>query len=247
MEKVLIDTNFNFYSDANGGDPDSTSPTLRKYHKILWSKPLSNGKKLDLTESKSGAYLYHKSELGEFYFGSDAITHSYKNHKRKKWLTEQIQNEVIELFDTGSTIGAYTIFPNNRIEGNHTINQARGVNNLIDDRFDLTLECIRRFYLGQTSPLYETLLRYKSFFNLFYEFTDFVHFFLLDDLLNEKQEIKFYLPFDNFQSPPEFSGINDYLVYKKGVMNFIRQRNERINNYVESLTYIQRNKNKQND
>ena len=30
-------------------------------------------------------------------------------------------------------------------------------------------------------------------------------------------------------------------------MNFIRQRNERINNYVESLTYIQRNKNKQND
>ena len=187
MEKVLIDTNFNFYSDANGGDPDSTSPTLRKYHKILWSKPLSNGKKLDLTENKSGAYLYHKSELGEFYFGSDAITHSYKNHKRKKWLTEQIQNEVIELFDTGSTIGASTIFPNNRIDGNHTINQARGVNSLIDDRFDLTLECIRRFYLGQKSPLYETLLRYKSFFDLFNEFTDYIHFFLLDDLITEKQ------------------------------------------------------------
>ena len=190
-----------------------------------------------MTESKSGAYLYHKSELGEFYFGSDAITHSYKNHKRKKWLTEQIQNEVIELFDTGSTIGAYTIFPNNRIDGNHTINQARGVNSLIDDRFDLTLECIRRFYLGQKSPLYETLLRYKSFFDLFNEFTDYVHFFLLDDLLNEKQEIKFYLPFYNFKSPPEFTGINDYLVYKKGVMNFIQHRNERINDYIESLTF----------
>lgn len=238
MEKVLIDTNFNFYSDANGGDPDSTSPTLRKYHKILWSKPLSNGKKLELTESKSGAYLYHESELGEFYFGSDAITHSYKNHKRKKWLTEQIQDEVNELFDTGSTIGAYTIFPNNRIDGNHTINQARGVNSLIDDRFDLTLECIRRFYIGQTSPLYETLLRYKNFFDLFNEFSEFVRFFLLDDLLDEKQEIKFYLPFDNFNSQPEFSDINDYLTYKKGVMNFIRQRNQRINNYVESLTFI---------
>ena len=238
MEKVLIDTNFNFYSDANGGDPDSTSPTLRKYHKILWSKPLSNGKKLEMTESKSGAYLYHESELGEFYFGSDAITHSYKNHKRKKWLTEQIQDQVNELFDTGSTIGAYTIFPNNRIDGNHTINQARGVNSLIDDRFDLTLECIRRFYIGQTSPLYETLLRYKNFFDLFNEFSEFVRFFLLDDLLDEKQEIKFYLPFDNFNSQPEFSDINDYLTYKKGVMNFIRQRNQRINNYVESLTFI---------
>lgn len=247
MEKVLIDTNFNFYSDANGGDPDSTSPTLRKYHKILWSKPLTNGKEFELTENKNGVYLYHKSELGEFCFGSDAITHSYKNHKRKKWLTEQIQDEVNELFDTGSTIGAYTIFPNNRIYGNHTINQARGVNSLIDDRFDLTLECIRRFYLGQKSPLYETLLKYKSFFDLFNEFTDYIHFFLLDDLITEKQEIKFYLPFDNFKSPPKFSGINEYLIYKKGVMNFIRQRNERINNYVESLTYIQRNKNKQND
>lgn len=241
MDKILIDTNFNFYSDANGGDPDSTSPTLRKYHRILWSKPLSNGIKLVLKENQTGAYLYHNSELGEFYFGSDAITHSYRNHKRKKWFTEQIQDEVNELFDTGSTIGAYTIFPNNRIDGNHTINQARGVNSLIDDRFDLTLECIRRFYLRQTSPLYETLLRYKSFFDLFNEFTDFVHFFLLDDLLNEKQEIKFYLPFDNFNSPPEFSGINDYLIYKKGVMNFIKQRNERINEYVESLTFIQRN------
>jgi hypothetical protein len=234
MKKNIIDTDFNFYLDANGGDPDSTSPTLRKYHRILWSKPLLNGKILELSATKSGAYLYHKSELGEFYFGSDAITHSYRNHKRKKWLTEQIQDEVNELFDAGSTMGAFTIFPNNRIDGNHTINQARGVNSLIDDRFDLTLECIRRFYLGQTSPLYETLFRYKNFFDLFNEFTDFVRFFLLDDLLNEQQEIKFYLPFDNFNSPPEFSGIKDYLIYKKAVMSFIKQRNERINKYVES-------------
>lgn len=236
MDKKLIDTDFNFYTDANGGDPDSTSSTLRKYHRILWSKPLSNGKVLELTENQTGTYLYHKSELGEFVFGSDAITHSYKTHKRKKWLTEQIQDEVNELYDTGSTIGAYIIFPNNRTDGNHTINQARGVNSLIDDRFDLTLECIRRFYLGQTSPLYDTLLRYKNFFDLFNDFMDFIHFFLLEDLIDEKQEIKFYLPFDNFNSPPEFLNIDDYLSYKKGVMNFIRQRNERINKYIKCLS-----------
>jgi len=236
MGKMIIDTSYNYYTDASGGDPDSTSPTLRKYHKILWSKPLSNGKTFELSENQNGVYLYHKSELGEFFFGSDAITHSYKNHKRKQWLTKQIPDEVNELFDTGSTIGAYTIFPNNRIDGNHTINQARGVNSLIDDRFDLTLECIRRLYLGQTSPLYDTLLRYKNFFDLFNDFIGFIHFFLLDDLIDENQEIKFYLPFDNFNAPPIFSSIDEYLSYKKGVMNFIRQRNERINNYAQRLT-----------
>ena len=77
---MMIDTSFNFYSDSKGHDPDSVSPTLRNYHKMLWSKPLPNGKILELRDDKKGAYLYHRSELGEFYLGSDAITHSYKNH-----------------------------------------------------------------------------------------------------------------------------------------------------------------------
>lgn len=106
---------------------------------------MPSGRFLELRDDVKGAYLYHESELGVFYLGSDAITHSYKNHKRKKWLTDQIPTDVDELFNTGSTIGAYIVFPKNRIDGKHTINQARGVNSLIDDRFDLTLECIRRF------------------------------------------------------------------------------------------------------
>jgi len=233
---MIIDTRFNFYTDARGGDPDSTSPKLRTYHKILWSKPLPIGEMFELSVNQQGAYLYHKSELGEFFFGSDAITHSYKNHKRKQWLTEQIPDEVNELFDAGSTIGAYTIFPTNRTEGNHSINQARGVNSLIDDRFDLTLECIRRFYSGEISPLYDTLYRDKNFFDLFTDFTGYVHFFLLDDLIDENLAVKFYLPFDNFNAPPVFSCVDEYLSYKKGVMNFIRQRNERINEYAQRLT-----------
>ena len=229
---MMIDINFNVYSDSRGGDPDSTSPTLRNYHKILWSKLLPNGKPFELYDNKIGVYLYHKSELGEFILGSDAITHSYKNHKRKHWLTRQIPLEVDELFDAGSTIGAYTVFPNNRIDGNHTINQARGVNSLIDDRFDLTLECIRLFYLGQGSPLYDTLLRYKNFFDLFDNFIGYIHFFLFEDLIDENQKIKFYLPFNYFNTPPTFSTIDEYLLYKKGVMNFIRSRNKRIENQI---------------
>lgn len=229
-----IDTKYNFYTDSKGRDPDSTSPTLRNYHKMLWSKPLPNGKILELRDNKKGAYLYHESELGEFYFGSDAITHSYKNQKRKKWLTEQIPNEVNELFDTGSTIGAYIIFPNKRIDGKHTINQARGVNRSIDDRFDLTLECIRRFYSGNRNPLYETLLRYKEFFDLFDDFPGYIHFFFLDDLINKYNKIKFYLPFDDFTTHPSFSDVNQYLLYKERVVDFIQARNWRIQIYRES-------------
>lgn len=231
---MLIDINFNFYSDASGGDPDSTSPTLRRYHKILWSKPLPNGKNFELIDNKKGAYLYQNSELGEFFLGSDAITHSYKNQTRKHWLTKQIPSEVDELFDIGSTIGAYTLFPKNKIDNKFTINQARGVNSLIDDRFDLTLECIRLFYLGQKSPLYDTFLRYKNFFDLFDSFIGYVQFFLLNDLIDENQKIKFYLPFDDFRTPPSFSDIDEYLLYKKRVVNFIMSRNKRIENYTEA-------------
>ncbi|MBN2267313.1 MAG: hypothetical protein JW725_03150 [Candidatus Babeliaceae bacterium] len=195
---------------------------------------MPNGNVLELCDNKNGAYLYHESELGKFFLGSDAITHSYKNHKRKKWLTEKIPTQVNELFDTGSTVGAYIIFPNNRIEGKYTINQARGVNSLIDDRFDLTLECIRLFYSGEKSPLYDTLLRYENFFDLFDDFMGYIHFFFLDDLIDENNRIKFYLPFDGFKTRPSFSDVKQYLSYKKKVVSFIKSRNKRIENYIKS-------------
>ena len=62
-----------------------------------------------------------------------------------------------------------------------TINGARGVNGKIKDRFDLTLECIRRHYTSEKSPLSDTLQRYSPFFNLFENFQGYVDFFLLQD------------------------------------------------------------------
>jgi hypothetical protein len=227
-----IDITFNFYSDSNGGDPDLKSPTLRKYHQFLWHKRLPNGDFMDLLDTPANLYLAHKSRLESLSLGSDSIVHSYKNQVKKQWLISKIpEREVDELRNLGSTIGGYILFPNKKINDLFTINQARGVNKYIDDRFDLTLECIRRYYLGQESPLYDTLLRYKHFFDLFGSFTGYCRFFLLEDLLDENNAVKFYLPFDNFKSQPTFNGISDYLMYKKGVMDFVTSRNKRIIDY----------------
>lgn len=233
----MIDTTFHMETDSNGGDPDSTSPTLRRYHKFLWSKSLPSGEYFELQNNIKGTYLGHSSRLGNFSLGSDAITHSYKNQKKKKWLTSQMPEEVQELYDLGSTIGAYIIFPNKQIERKNTINQARGVSRLIDDRFDLTLECIKRFYNNQSSPLEDTLCRYKAFFQLFDNFNGYVKFFLLDDLVDDKGEVKYYLPFDNFQSNPEFANKEEYRLYKKRVLHFIECRNRRIDEYSRLLKF----------
>jgi hypothetical protein len=37
---------------------------------------------------------------------------------------------------------------------------------------------------------------------------------------------------------PTFSNIDEYLIYKKGVMTFIRKRNERIKDYAKTLTIV---------
>lgn len=224
----MIDITFKTYSDAGGGDPDATSKTLKAYHKFLWSKELPSGRILDLRDDLPNSYLYHESEHGVFYLGSDAITHSYRNQKSKQDLIRQARNEADELFEIGSTIGAYLLFPNKQINRQPTINQARGVNAFIDDRFDLTLECIRRHYLGIPSPLSSTLTRYQPFFELFEDFQSYVDFFLLNDLLDTNNRIKFYLPFDEFNSKPRFNNIEDYRIYKEGVCEFVTGRNARI-------------------
>ena len=53
----MIDIEFDVFSDTpSGKDPDSYSPTLRSYHRELWSKPLPSGELFALdvdTEDKS--------------------------------------------------------------------------------------------------------------------------------------------------------------------------------------------------
>ena len=235
---MIIDVNFNFYLDTpKGKDPDSYSDTLRRYHKLLWNKPLPNGTVFEL-DLKTPKILHHKSQLGEFYLSSDSLAHDYSKWKSTEHIIKKIpKTEIENFFNLGCTIGGYTIFPSNRIDNQMTINGSRGINKKIKDRFDLTLECIRRFYLNEDSPLLETLSRYKDFFKLFDDFKGYVDFFLFQDLVQSNySSINYFLPSNNFNNSPIPNDIQEYKVYRKNMTEFINKRSKRIFEYSKNLS-----------
>lgn len=233
-KQFLIDTSFDFRTDAGGRDPDVYSPTLRRYHKLLWSKPLPGGAQFELDNITPGAYLHHRSDLGEFLLSSDSVMQTFTRWVKLKHIIEQIPEAEIEAFMTiGYTIGGMMIFPANKVDGKMTINGARGFNQSIADRMDLTLECIRRHYIGQSSPLSATLKRYADFFALFEDFSSYVDFFLLEDLVAENRAaVKFFMPFDDFVPPSVPKDIDTYKEYRRRSIEFIVARNRRITEWL---------------
>jgi len=110
-----------------------------------------------------------------------------------------------------------------------TINAARGCHPLIKDRFDLTVECIRRHYRAEPSPLAGVLARYADFFGLFGDFRGYVAHFLLQDLVTEDgSSVQFFTPFDDFNTSPVPVGLVAYTAYRQLAIAFIEARNQRI-------------------
>lgn len=226
---MAIDIAFDFRTDANGKDPDSHSPMLRRYHRLLWGKPLPGGASFDLADTTPGVYLHHRSSLGEFFLSSDSVIPTFTRWRALKPITEQLPESENEAFRTiGYTIGGMMVFPGNRIDRKQTINGARGFNRKISDRFDLTLECIRRHYLHEASPLADTLSLYADFFALFGDFRSYVSFFLLDDLVTDDFGVKFFMAFDDFGTPSVPADIGTYKEYRRRSIDFIDARNNRI-------------------
>jgi hypothetical protein len=230
MTRPFIDITYDFRTDANGGDPDRTSPTLRRYHQILWSKPLPDGRAFNLDNGSGKGYLYHNSEVGEFVLTSDSVLPTFTNHKRYNHVISLIPEKDVQMFDRITyTIGGMMVFPGNKIDGRMTINGARGCNSKIADRFDLTLECIRRYYLNESSPLYNDLARYGQFFQLFIDFKGYVDFFLLQDLVSDDYSaVRFFSPFADFGVSPRPEGVEAYKAFREKTIEFVRSRNARI-------------------
>lgn len=225
-----IDITFDFRSDARGKDPDAYSPTLRRYHQLLWSKPLPCGTLLALSATKPATYLHHSSALGDFSLSSDSVIPTFTRWKSVRHITSLFPEAENEAFRTvGYTIGGMMIYPAYRVDGKHTINVMRGFTRQIADRFDLTLEFIRRHYIGLPSPLGETLSRYETFFSLFKDFRGYVDFFLLQDLISDDYSyVRFFMTFDNFNTPSVPRNRDEYEDYRRRSIEFVIARNRRI-------------------
>ena len=232
-----IDTTFDFRSDSHGKDPDTHSATLRRYHRYLWSKRMPNGEQLDLEEISST--LVYRFNMQTLKFGSDSISNSYIGTKKVAHLKDEVAHSEFEEFrNEGSTIGGYLIFPSERKGGKMTINGARGFNNKIADRFDLTLECIRLHYQRLENPLESTLSSpiNSFFFSLFRNFKGYVDFFLLQDLVDSNfDRVKFFTKIDKpFVKSPIPDTAVEYRLYKEATIAFVKQRNSRINEWANS-------------
>jgi hypothetical protein len=143
-------------------------------------------------------------------------------------------SELDEFQSAGSVIGARILFPGNRIDNRFTINQARGTHPRINDRFDLTLECIRMHYLELSNPLESALNRYRDFFNLFGNFKGYVDFFLLQDLVSaDYKEVLYFTPHDpSFELSPRPDSVESYMEYKANTIRFVKSRNKRMKGWV---------------
>lgn len=87
---MLIDTTFDVRTDAGGKDPDQHSGTLRRYHQLLWSKPLPSGVLFDLDDTVLGEYLVHRSALGEFFLASDAVIPTWQGWIQMESILAQV-------------------------------------------------------------------------------------------------------------------------------------------------------------
>jgi len=217
-----------------GNDPDSCSPTLREYHRLLWSRELPNGQTMDLQPGYGSDYLVWDGTRS----ASDSITTGFR-YKRMKPLIDKVADSMDDyrgwmesMIRRSYTIGGMVIFPKHR----NSINQCRGTNRMILDRWDLTLECIRWFYSGEESPLSWCLEQDRGFFDLFVDFKGYVDYFLLQDCVsNDCSEVRLWLDTEPFEHDPSPKNVEEYLGWIDCNLDFVSKRNARISKLVRKM------------
>ena len=239
---MQIDTDFDYWADLNPGrsiwdakgaaDPDTSSKPLQAAHQLLWTKRLPNGERFQLRPAQ-GTQL----QWGKFRLSSDSISNSYMTNRRMQRILSLARDHAEELFRWGSKIGAFILFPAYRIDRRNTINGARGMSPRIADRMDLTLEAICCHYARAQSPLAQVLDRYIDFFDLFVDFRGYVDFWLLNDLVDDKYDVQFFLPFDGYRRNAAPIDVSEYLHLKDATRRFLEARTERIGKVMSALQF----------
>lgn len=220
-----IDVDYCFFDDTpDGKDPDSHSPTLRTYHRLLWSKDLPDGRPFSLHQPRAlSPYLVYEADGLRLVFGSDTI--ATRHARRLSGLFSQVSEAENNAFlRRAYTICGFAIFPVRR----NSINQRRGTHRRIEDRWDLTLEAIKRHYEGGTSPLTDVLAQDAAFFALFGSFRGYVEHFMFEDFLDSSDRVRMLLPFDDFKTPALPADLEAYRAYRAASLELFRARRDRI-------------------
>lgn len=232
-----IDVSIGIWDDCpKGYDPDMYSDKLREYQRALYSgRETKSGKKFNLT--KGNWYEYLLLDDPEIRLSSDCIINMNERYVGYKERHEELLNEASEEYKelyqkyihTAHTIGGEILFPRHR----PSINTARGVAEEIKDRFDLTLECIKRFYDGKENPLSYVLKMDKEFFDLFVDFDGYVKFFFLDGLVKNGEVQFFFGEYDDniFNHKPLAYDKKDWEKLLKKQMDFLEHRNGLIQDF----------------
>lgn len=218
---------------SSGADPDIISKTLKEYHRLLYSRKLPNGQIMKLIAGNSSEYL----TWNRFKFGSDSIISSFR-YKKYRYMLERVKNTfqdyhafIEHYIHKSYTIGGEIIFPKRK----GGINQSRGCNPYICDRWDLTLECIRKYYKQEISPIYNVLLADSEFFDLFIDFKGYIDFFFLQDCVSEDyQTVHFWLDYESSEKYPFPKTVCEYVSWIEKQLEFVSLRNKRIKEYIKS-------------
>lgn len=223
------------------GDPDRDCERLYLWHQALCSRPFEGVGPFEVEVTYCSGYELRltTADGATFRLASDGIIPTWSTAGWTKHFSPELAVEVArdgdDFFRIASTIGGYVLFPRNSDgQSGWTINQARGVHPQIADRFDLTLECIRRHYLDTSmeSPLADRLEHYGDFFALFGDFDTYVRFFLLDDLLtSDRQGVRSLMTGEvviDFPVPAYAMTPLEYATYRRSSIEFVQARNDRI-------------------
>ena len=149
----------------------------------------------------------------------------YVRYKRRK----TVKGMIDITFDFRSyTIGSMVIFP---VHVN-SMNQRKGTNLRIADRWDLTLECIRRHYAGEESPLSKVIESDKAFYDLFVDFKGYVDFFFMQDCVSDDySSVDIWMGDASFKKNGLPETVEDYFRFLVREHIFLDKRNQRIQEY----------------
>lgn len=94
------------------------------------------------------------------------------------------------------------------------------------------MECIRRHYAGEESPLSAVTERDRAFYDLFVDFRGYVDFFFLQDCVSEDYSaVECWCGDLTFQTSGLPETVEDYMEFVRRELEFLEKRKSRIEEF----------------